>query len=519
MQDILIRIFIFIGSGLMVINIISYLHYMLYVNRMEGLDKVRRILLLPLILLVLFLIGYLLVGILMEPDLIVSLILFGGSVFVMIIIGVIRSITKRIQYSEHLHFQLEAARQANAAKTVFLSNMSHDIRTPLNAIIGYSHLASQEDVSLSDIRSHVVKIESAGRQLLSLINDVLEISRIESGRMELAEDLADICTVTGEACDIFSGPAAEKGLHFIVETDNVENRTVLFDRTQWSRVLQNLISNALKFTPEGGTVKVSLQQLPDAPENTAAGTESLPAAANSRSACESSVPEAAERRTYELRVMDTGIGMSEEFSKIVFDAFERERTTTVSGIQGTGLGLAITKNIVDLMGGTINVKTAPGEGTEFTIQVSFPICTKGNSFCGRSQLRESASDFSGKHILLVDDVAINREVASMILQNMHFSVETAADGAEAVERIRTSAPGTFDAVLMDVQMPVMNGYEAARAIRALSDPALSSVPILAVTANTFSEDRQQALEAGMDGHIGKPLNPDEMTAELHRVLG
>ncbi|MBQ9614911.1 MAG: response regulator, partial [Selenomonadaceae bacterium] len=286
---------------------------------------------------------------------------------------------------------------------------------------------------------------------------------------------------------------ATKGIRYTVDTLELKNRWVLCDENRLSRVLLNLISNAYKFTPKDGSVSVSLRDLPDAHEG---------------------------HGNYELRVKDSGIGMSEEFAARVFNAFERERTSTVSGIQGTGLGMAITKSIVDLMHGSIKVATAQGQGTEFIVRLQFPLA-ENPEHANEEKTTEFLSkeaDFTKSKLLLVDDIDVNREIAKMLLETAGFHVDTAENGKEALEKIAASRPGDYDAVLMDIQMPVMDGYAATQAIRALPDPDLAHIPILAMTANAFSEDVETAKAAGMDGHIAKPLDVPKMMETLAEVL-
>ncbi|MBP3884707.1 MAG: amino acid permease [Olsenella sp.] len=386
-----------------------------------------------------------------------------------------------------------AAEETSKAKTVFLSNMSHDIRTPMNAIIGYTNIAKREGLSLEEVRGYLDKIDSSSKHLLALINDVLEMSRIESGKIDLDPVECDLRKTMNEVRDMFATQMQEKGITFSVDTSGVRNGQVLCDVNRLNRVLLNLISNAYKFTPEGGRVSVTLAQVEAAMDG---------------------------QGRYELRVKDTGIGMSPEFAERVFEAFERERNTTVSGIQGTGLGMAITKSIVDLMGGTIDIVTAPGEGTEFIIGLDLELAHAGEEPDVRKAEDEQAGevDFSTKRILLVEDNEINRDIATLILEDVGFNLESAENGKVAVEKVRASQPGYYDAILMDVQMPVMNGYEATRAIRALDDPDLAHIPILAVTANAFSEDVQNAREAGMDGHLSKPLDVPKVLQALGELL-
>ena len=396
------------------------------------------------------------------------------------------------------------AEESNRAKTIFLFNMSHDIRTPMNAIIGYTNLAKRENSSPEEMRSYLNKIEASSQHLLALINDVLEMSRIESGKMELELSKVDLRKTMWEVRDMFANQMEGKRIDFTVDIAQVRDAYVYCDKPHLNRVLLNLLSNAYKFTPEEGTVNVSLWQIDDV--ETGGGSAS----------------EESSFGRYELRVRDSGIGMTPEFAAKVFEAFERERTSTVSGIQGTGLGMSITKSIVDLMGGTIEVITAPNEGTEFVVRLNFRKAERSES----EDTQESAEaeqtaaepDFSKMHLLLVDDNEINREIAQMLLEDAGFSLDTAVNGRDAAEKVAVSQPGTYDAVLMDIQMPVMNGYEAARAIRSLANPALARVPIIAMTANAFAEDIKAAEDAGMDGHIAKPIDVEKMFGTLTEVL-
>ena len=385
------------------------------------------------------------------------------------------------------------AEENSRAKTVFLSNMSHDIRTPMNAILGYTNLARRDGTNEAEMREYLDKIDSSGHHLLALINDVLEMSRIESGKMELEPVPVDLKKAFSEVRDMFSTQMKEKDISFTVDTSSVKRNRVLCDKNRLNRVLLNLLSNAYKFTPEGGSISVAVWEVETGEEN---------------------------RGSYEIRVADSGIGMTPEFAARVFEAFERERTSTVSGIQGTGLGMAITKSIVDKMGGEIEVSSAPGMGTEFIVRLRLELLPDDESEGGDSDETEERApvDFTGMHLLLVEDNEINREIATMILEESGFTLDTAVNGAEAVKKVTSSRPGDYAAVLMDIQMPKMNGYEATRAIRALADPQLANVPIIAMTANAFSEDVKAAEDAGMDGHIAKPLDITGMMNTLSDVL-
>ena len=525
-----------------------------------------------------------------------------------------------------LQVAVEKAESANRAKSTFLSNMSHDIRTPMNAIIGFTTLALSNIDDTDRVKDYLGKTLASSNHLLSLINDVLDMSRIESGKIHLEEVEVNLSDVLHDLKTIVSGQIYAKQLELYMDVMDVTDEDVYCDKTRLNQILLNLLSNAIKFTPAGGTVSVRVRQL-----------------AGKVHGC----------GQYEFRIKDNGIGMSQEFAQKIFEPFERERTSTVSRIQGTGLGMAITKNIVDMMGGTIEVQTAQGKGTEFTVCVPMRAQTEQRpvekiteleglkalvvdddfnpcdsvtkmlvkvgmraewtlsgkeavlrarqsiemsdvyhayiidwrlpdmngievtrqirslhddtpiiiltaydwsdieveakaagvtAFCSKpmfmSDLRETLmsalgqkpadavqrllpeknADFKGKHILLVEDNELNREIAQEILQEYGFLVDSAENGAVAVEKVSTAAPGSYDLVLMDVQMPIMDGYTATRKIRALDDPARAKLPILAMTANAFDEDRRNALESGMNGFLSKPIVIDDLVQELHKIL-
>ena len=521
---------------------------------------------------------------------------------------------------------VRAAETANRAKSTFLSNMSHDIRTPMNAIIGFTTLAVSNIDDQKRVRDYLGKILSSSNHLLSLINDILDMSRIESGKIHLEETEVSLSDVLHDLKTIISGQIYAKQLDLYMDAMDVTNEDVYCDKTRLNQVLLNLLSNAVKFTPAGGTVSVRLKQFPGKVKGSG---------------------------LYEIRVKDNGIGMSQEFVKKLFSPFERERTSTVSRTQGTGLGMAITKNIVDMMGGTIEVQTEQGKGTEFIVRLPFRIQAKQHhtekiaeleglkalvvdddfntcdsvtkmlvrigmrsewtlsgkeavlrarqsmelgdafhayiidwrlpdmngievtrqirslgddtpiiiltaydwsdievearaagvtAFCAKplfmSDIRDTlmiaigkmqaeaedtsftaaGSDIRDKCILLVEDNELNSEITVEILNEYGCMVDTAENGAEAVEKVKNSKPGNYDLVLMDVQMPVMNGYEATKQIRALNDPELAGITILAMTANAFDEDRKKALECGMDGFLTKPIVIDELISTLQKKM-
>ncbi len=539
------------------------------------------------------------------------------------VFGIYLSVRRK---NDKLNYQRIQAEESNRAKSTFLSNMSHDIRTPMNAIIGFTNLAIQSKESMERVQGYLAKILASSNHLLTLINDVLEMSRIESGKIYLEETECNLSEILHDLNTIIIGQIEGKQQELLMDAVDVMNEDVYCDKLRLNQILLNLLSNAIKFTPSGGKISVQFKQKEEAPEGYGA---------------------------YELRVKDSGIGMTQEFADKVFTPFERERTSTVSGIQGTGLGMSITKSIVDLMDGRIEVNTAPEQGTEFIIHVNFrlqetqreytPIAeltgvkalvvdddfdacdaatrmllklgmqsewtlsgkeavlrTKQsvslndafgvyiidwrlpdlggvevarqiraivgdsapilimtaydwsniedearaagvNAFCSKpifmSDLQATLSkaigqqvmipeaseepvdtvDFTGKRVLLVEDNELNREIANEILSQAGFEIEAAEDGSIAVEMVEQSAPGYYDLILMDVQMPIMNGYEATRAIRSMEDKELASTVIIAMTANAFEEDKKAALEAGMNDHIAKPIDIEVLFEVLGKV--
>ena len=389
---------------------------------------------------------------------------------------------------------LHVAESANKAKSTFLSNMSHDIRTPMNAIIGFTTLALSSITEQEKVKDYLGKILSSSNHLLSLINDILDMSRIESGKVVLEEQETNLAVLADELEHLLSEQAKAQGLELKVDYSKLRDRDVFCDKTRLNQVLLNLLSNAVKFTPAGGHVSFTLTQL----EQLSPG-----------------------KGVYEIRVKDDGIGMTAEFTKRVFEPFERERTSTVSKIQGTGLGMAIAKNIIDMMGGTIDLHTKKGEGTEFVLRLELVLQAQPKPMEAKQQelLPESSTEsFAGKRLLLVEDNELNREIACMILCKYGFELETAENGQEAVEMVAAAAPGYYDLVLMDIQMPIMDGHEATRRIRALENPELAKVPIVAMTANAFDEDRRAAKDCGMNGFISKPINMQEVIQALRDNL-
>ena len=383
---------------------------------------------------------------------------------------------------------LIAAENANRAKTTFLNNMSHDIRTPMNAIVGFTALAESNIDDKEQVQDYLGKISVSSQHLLSLINDVLDMSRIESGKIVLEEDDVHLPDVINDIRTIIQPNIDEKNQDLSVGTAGIVNEDIVTDKMRLNQILLNLLSNAMKFTPEGGAIDFSATEKPSSEEG---------------------------YTNIEFRVKDNGIGMNEEFKGKIFEAFTREKSSTVSGIQGTGLGMAITKNIVDMMGGTIKVISEEGKGSEFIVDIP---CRISDAPKDKEEAPEVKVDLTGKRILLAEDNEMNQMIATAILEGVGCIVEVAGDGTYAVEKIKDQPAGYYDVILMDIQMPNMDGYQASKEIRALDDPVKANIPIIALTANAFEEDRKVAIEAGMNGHLAKPYDIERMMEMLQSTL-
>ncbi len=378
---------------------------------------------------------------------------------------------------------LQMAESANIAKTSFLFNMSHDIRTPMNAIIGYTERALRYSEDMDKLEDSLKKIKTSSDFLLSIINEVLDMARIESGKVKIEESIVDICEVTSSLSEMIMANAASKDIAVCSEYNQVTHSRVWMDKQHVSQIMSNLLSNAIKYTKAGGEIWHVVRERPS--ENPGYAI-------------------------YETIITDNGIGMSSEFLEKIYNEFEREKTSTVSGIQGTGLGMSIVKHLVDIMGGRINIESEVGQGTTVTVTMEYRIATEEEiaeeAKKDEEGMEEPEDILKGMHVLLVEDNEMNREIATEILTDRGIFVDAAGDGDIAVDKIKNSAPGQYDLVLMDVQMPRMNGYDATRAIRALENPFLANIPIIAMTANAFEEDKKNALDAGMNGHLSKPID-------------
>ena len=395
--------------------------------------------------------------------------------------------------NDKLEIALKKAEEASLAKTRFLNNMSHDIRTPMNAILGYAQLMEDElkGKDLPETSEHLKKLQQSGNLLLSIINNVLDMARIESGRMELDENYCRMEAVWKSLFAVFDEKAKKKdiALHY---TMNVEHEHVLTDVTKVKEILVNILSNAIKYTPAGGSVMVYIDELP----------------------CDESGYMIAR-----MRVSDTGIGMSQDYLTKIFEAFTRERNTTKSKIAGTGLGMSIVKKYVELLGGTIDVESELGKGSTFTVTLKHKIADE--SYYVKKHMEEPGAGseiLEGRNILLAEDNDLNAEIAEAILENAGLKIDRVEDGIQCVNRIMEMPAGTYDMILMDIQMPKMNGYKATQAIRNLPDKDKSCIPIIAMTANAFEEDKREAIAAGMNGHIAKPIQVDKLLSILAEII-
>lgn len=419
----------------------------------------------------------------------------------------LRSVDEEIRTEIEKQNQLEKAllraNEANEAKSAFLSNMSHDIRTPMNAIVGFTTLALTHVDNRRQVEEYLKKIMTSGNHLLSLINDVLDMSRIESGKIQLEEKPYSLVDILEGLQSILQVDVDAKQLKLCMDIVDVQDEEVYCDKLRLNQLLLNLLSNAVKYTNAGGTVSLRLTEKPGAPAGSA---------------------------NYEFYVKDTGIGMSEEFLSHIFEPFERERNSTISGIQGTGLGMAITKNIVNMMNGSIDVKSKQNAGTEIRVSFTFRLCSKGkasqtvkrkqSAIVAEEQKdnRKQRVNLHTGRILLAEDIEINQEIAVTILEEAGYQTEVAGNGQIAVDMLKQSKPGYYQLVLMDIQMPEMNGYEATKAIRRLENKELASIPIIAMSANAFEEDKQEALKCGMNGHIAKPIDVIKLFDTLDEIL-
>ncbi len=389
-----------------------------------------------------------------------------------------------------LQVAVENAESANHAKSTFLFNMSHDIRTPMNAIIGYADLASRHLDDPAKLKNYMENIQVCGQNLLMLLNNVLDLARIENDKTEMEYSVSDIEKDFRNCVAMFRNQADSKGQTLTVTTQ-LQYPYIYADIPHLTEICTNLVSNAVKYTGAGGTIRCNVTQKPGEKEGW----------------CDTVVT-----------VADNGIGMSQEFQKHIFEPFERERTSTVSKVEGSGIGMGIVKKLVGLMGGTVEVESRIGVGSTFTVTIPCRIASEDETQAKRETNPSDQKCLCGTRILLTEDNDLNAEIAVELLQEEGCTVDRAKDGVECVDMLEKAANGTYQLILMDIQMPVMNGYDAARKIRGLDDPQKANIPIIAMTANAFTEDRQVALDAGMNDHIAKPINMNVLVPTLRKYL-
>ena len=396
---------------------------------------------------------------------------------------------RELEQEEALRQEKIKAEKANEAKSIFLFNMSHDIRTPMNAILGYSQLMKKE-LTNPKLVHYQEMIEQSSQLLLSIINNVLDMARVESGKMELDENYEVVGNITQLVCGAFAAEASKKNIE-LNKIVNVEHKHIITDSTKMQEILSNLISNAIKYTSAGGKVTIDTRELPYDKEG---------------------------YTLIQTKVSDTGIGMSEEFLPSLFELFTRERNTTLSKIPGTGLGMAIVKNLVDLMNGSIEVESELGKGSTFTITIPHKIANKDYTNRNIESSNEFDIDFKGKRILLAEDNELNAEITTTILSEMGFEVKVVEDGILCVNEMQHQPANTYDLILMDIQMPNMDGYKATDCIRHLSQPEKANIPIIAMSANAFEEDKKKAFDVKMNDYITKPIDFQKMEEVLKHIL-
>ncbi len=406
----------------------------------------------------------------------------------------IRSIEKLIQKENQQRLLLESAfmraRQASEAKTIFLANMSHDIRTPMNAVVGFAELGLRHGDDPEKMRECLRKIQDSSQILLRLIDDILDMSRIEADRLQIEVESYDLLEIMPQVYQMVEKEIHDKELNFSYDFSGIKDRMVFCDPTRMKQVLYNLVGNAVKFTPGGGKIDVRIRQY----ESLSYGIEN-----------------------YEFVIQDTGIGIAPDFLSKIFIPFEREKNSTVSGSFGVGLGLPITKNIVDLMNGSIETESEVGKGSTFIVRLPFQVVRETEEHEEHVQVKQSFSGLAGKQVLLVEDNELNREIARELLEEYHLLVDEAEDGDVALEILQKSEK-EYDVILMDIQMPRMNGYQATKAIRGLSDSRFSEIPIIALSANAFEEDKRMAISSGMNQHLSKPMDIEKVLTAMQRLL-
>ncbi|MBO4277108.1 MAG: response regulator [Clostridia bacterium] len=480
---------IYLGSALMVFNIYGFIRYAGEVKSLKHWGSGNAILHIPIFLLVMFLLGYLAVGIFGNPDIIVSGILFGGSIFVFIMYILLTRITRRIIKSERLESELMAAEQTNKVKNEFLATVSHEMRTPLNVIIGLNNSALHEPGLPGKAKADLERVGHSAKHLLGLINNILDINRIESGRFKLKQADFELEAAVDQINALLNTMCSAKGLIYNVSVEDGAKGRYSGDEAMLKQVLIAVLDNAVKYTDAPGVVEFSVR----------------------------SVGESEGVRSIEFIIKDSGVGIDNDFIPKMFEVFTQEDATSTNRYGGSGLGLAVSRDIVELMGGEIKVSSLKNCGSTFTVSVPLAIA-KGS--LGDADEPDGGSDIplAGKRILIVEDLDENAEIVADLLELEDAQTERAENGKVALEKFVQSPQGYYDAILMDLRMPVMDGLASTRAIRASRHPDASSVPIIALTANAFDSDVKQAIEAGMNAHLAKPADSEKLYSTIKHYI-
>ena len=488
-MQILIYSMVYLGSLLMVYNIIGFILFAVSIQKREDFGKWRWILHLPIALLIMFLLGYLAVGIFGDPDLIVSGILFGGSIFVFIIYLLLKRITTQIVESEKTKAEFLAYEKANHAKTTFLSTISHEMRTPMNVIIGLDTVALKDPELPEKTRDQLEKIGLSANHLLALINNILEINDIESGRFEITNAPFRLFEALDQLNAIYSSICFEKGLEYVSRLPNETAGWFIGDELLLKQVLMGIMDNAVKYTDAPGSVELSV--------------DLCQVTGNSR--------------VVSFTVKDTGVGIDPEFLPKIFEVFNREDQSATDSRGGSGVSLALSNKIANMMGGRISVSSEKGKGSSFTVTVPLAIADEPVEHVPEPE-EETGALLEGRRILIVEDLPENAEIVADLLELEGAESEHAENGRIGVEMFAASPAGYYDAILMDLRMPVMDGLTAAREIRKLSHPDAQSIPIIALTANAFESDIEESLRAGMNAHLAKPADSDTLYSTIREHI-
>ena len=481
---------VYLGAGLMIYNIYGFIRYARRMKNRANLGKGNHILYIPVFLLLLFFIGYLLIGFFGEPNWLVGSILLGGSIFVLVVYLLLNRITDQILENERLKVELLAAEESNRDKNEFLASISHEMRTPMNVILGIDGIALKNPALSPETRDQLEKIGRSGRHLLDLINRILEMQAIETGSLAVKREPFSLQSALEQIHAIIATQCEDKKLTYRMEAEDSLPEKLIGDEMLLKQSLLALLDNAVKFTDAPGTVTFQVERAPSEANN-----------------C-----------LLRFRVQDTGIGMTPEFLAKAFNPFSQEDASFTNRFGGSGLGLASAKNTVELMGGSISAESEKNVGSTFTVSLPFEIASQPSAqAAGEDQAKEVS--LAGRRILIVDDVEENAEIAADLLELEDAENERAENGQIALNMFQQSEPNYFDAILMDLRMPVMDGLESASRIRALDRPDAKTVPIIALTANAFETDVQHSLEAGMNAHLVKPVDAELLYKTLKKWIG